>query len=128
LLSKDEARRIAVNIAKLPESPKAKDLVAPWGLAAAAARIKTIETKTTHTRGPVTLTVEQHVASTMTNHDCSLDGRPTNIRGNERIRRCILLLVHVGTTISIIAIVLAVLIVIRATGREARVAWAAAGA
>jgi hypothetical protein len=36
-----------------------------------------------------------------------------------------LLLVQVGSTISIIAIVLAVLIVIWGAGREARIAWAA---
>jgi uncharacterized membrane protein len=62
----------------------------------------------------------------MANQDCSLDRQLTTIRGSERIRRRVLLLVHVGIIISIIAIMLAVLIVILANGREARVAWAAA--
>ncbi len=43
----------------------------------------------------------------------------------ERIRRSVLLLVEVGNTISIIAIVLTVLIVILVAGRQARIAWAA---
>jgi hypothetical protein len=61
----------------------------------------------------------------MTNQDCSLDGELTTIQGYERIRRSVLLLVQVGSTISIIAIVIAVLIVIWGAGREARIAWAA---
>ena len=64
----------------------------------------------------------------MTNQDYSLDGWLTTIQGNEEIRRCVLLLADVGTIIGIIAFMLAVLIVIWASGREARVAWAAAGA
>jgi hypothetical protein len=61
----------------------------------------------------------------MTNQDCPLDGELTTIQGYERIRRSVLLLVQVGSTISIIAIVLAVLIVIWGAGRKARIAWAA---
>jgi hypothetical protein len=62
----------------------------------------------------------------MTNQDYSLDGWLTTTQGNEGIRRCVLLLADVGTIIGIIAVMLAVLIVIWAAGREARVAWAAA--
>ena len=61
----------------------------------------------------------------MTNQDCPLDGELTTIQGYERIRRSVLLLVQVGSTISIIAVVLAVLIVIWGAGRKARIAWAA---
>ena len=61
----------------------------------------------------------------MTNQDRLLD-ELTTIQEYERIRRSVLLLVKVGSTISIIAIVLAVLIVILVAGREARIAWAAA--
>jgi hypothetical protein len=45
---------------------------------------------------------------------------------NKRIRRYVPLVVDVGSIISIIGIMLAVLIVIWAIGREARVAWGAA--
>jgi len=57
----------------------------------------------------------------MTDQDCSPDWRLT-----KGIRRCLPLLVPVGTMIGAIAIMLALLIVMWAAGREARVAlwWA----
>jgi hypothetical protein len=64
----------------------------------------------------------------MTSEDFSLGGRQPTIQRSEQIRRGVLLLVHLGTIIGLIAITLAVLIVIWAAGREARVAWTAAGA
>jgi hypothetical protein len=61
----------------------------------------------------------------MTDQDRSLDWRLTTIQGNERIRRCLPLLVDVGTIIGIIAIMLTVLMVVWAAGRQVHVAWAA---
>jgi peptidoglycan biosynthesis protein MviN/MurJ (putative lipid II flippase) len=59
----------------------------------------------------------------MIDQDRSLDCRLTTVQGNERICRCVSLLVDVGTMIGAIATLLALLIVIWAAGREVRVAW-----
>ena len=80
--------------------------------------VHTIETRTAHTAARH-LTVERHVC-VMTDQDHSLDWRLT-----KGIRRCLALFVDIGTIIGIIAIMLPVLIVMWAAGREARVAWAA---
>ena len=61
----------------------------------------------------------------MTEQDCSFDWRLTTFQGNKGIRRCLPLLVEVGTIIGIIAIMLAVLMVVWAAGRQVHVAWAA---
>jgi hypothetical protein len=62
----------------------------------------------------------------MTNQDCSLGDRLAAMQENKRIRRYVPLVVDVGSIISIIGIMPAVLIAIWAIGREARVAWGAA--
>jgi hypothetical protein len=88
-------------------------------------RVKTIETRTAHTRSR-----HAHRGTArrvnMTNQDCSLGDRLAAMQENKRIRRYVPLVVDVGSIISIIGIMLAVLIVIWAIGREARVAWGAA--
>jgi hypothetical protein len=63
------------------------------------------------------------MAVDVTSEDCSLADRLATIQRNERIRRCVLLVTD-GSMIGVIAVLLAVLIIIWAGGREARVAWA----
>jgi hypothetical protein len=66
------------------------------------------------------------MAVNVTSEDRSLAGRLATIQRNERIPRGVLLVTEYGGMIRVIAVLLAVLIVIWAGGREARVAWARA--